>query len=452
MTRESHFLNIASLLRQEKFEVAMTEIETALENFGVDDGLLDAALAVRATVGPYRRPGASSVSLCMIVKDEALHLVRCLRSAKPIVDEIVVVDTGSTDRSSDIARVFGARVYEHPWRHDFSEARNVSIARATGNWILVLDADEALAPQDYESFLKVVAGERTSAYTVRTRNYTAEVNTVGWRPNSGDYPQLEAGVGWFPSEKVRLFPRRPGVVFSGAVHELVEPSLRVAGIPLRTCGLQVHHYGKLKEDRAGRKTRTYSELERRKLQTADDRSASLREAAVQATRLGRPAEAIALWRQFLESYPESAEAYVNLSAAWMQMGRYDEAARSAEAASRAMPSMREAYVNLALAAVHRGDAARAVAVLEPLLVRDPGYLHARFLLAASYACQGDSKKSAATLKPIETTALGAVLPVSFRELAQSLEGASQKAYGQRVREATPLSRLAGSTLKTLMTP
>ena len=86
------------------------------------------------------------ISLCMIVKDEESVLARCLESAKGHVDEIVIVDTGSTDRSMEIARDFGATVLEHPWGNDFAAARNVAIEAATGDWILSLDADEVLTP------------------------------------------------------------------------------------------------------------------------------------------------------------------------------------------------------------------------------------------------------------------------------------------------------------------
>ncbi|MFA0750249.1 MAG: hypothetical protein SLRJCFUN_000652 [Candidatus Fervidibacter sp.] len=85
------------------------------------------------------------ISLCMIVKDEADNLPRCLESVKGIVDEIVVVDTGSTDETPQIAERYGAKVIRFEWTGSFSDARNESLKHATGEWILWLDADEALA-------------------------------------------------------------------------------------------------------------------------------------------------------------------------------------------------------------------------------------------------------------------------------------------------------------------
>jgi tetratricopeptide (TPR) repeat protein len=440
--RRLRYLLIDILLRREDNAGAMPLIEAAMADFGVDDGILDAALAVRSRLGVAPGLIPPRVSLCMIVKDEAKGLARCLHSAKPIADEIVVIDTGSRDRSADIARAFGARVHDRPWRDDFSDARNAAIASASGDWVLVLDADEVVAARDFDRLRPLIAAPPTCAYRVRTRNYTRELNTVAWRPNTGEYAREEAGAGWFPSEKVRLFPRAPGIVFRHPVHELVEPSLREAGVPILTCELQVHHYGHLEDAQRTRKTSAYAEIEKRKLEQAADRPASLREAAIQATRLGRPEEAIDLWRRFLEGHPESPEAHLNLGAACLALGRVGEALLCAETALRYAPAMREAHVNLALAALHAGDAGRAVAVLEPVLAREPAYPHARFLLAAALACGGDPAQSAATLRPMSTGPLGQLLTISFRELARSLTAAGQTDHARRMLRTASLYETA----------
>ncbi|HEX3466650.1 MAG TPA: glycosyltransferase, partial [Candidatus Elarobacter sp.] len=89
----------------------------------------------------------AGISLCMIVKNEERFLAECLRSVRGAVDEINVVDTGSTDRTVEIAREFGANVIFRDWRDDFGWARNESLAMATRRWTLVLDADEEIAPE-----------------------------------------------------------------------------------------------------------------------------------------------------------------------------------------------------------------------------------------------------------------------------------------------------------------
>lgn len=92
----------------------------------------------------------TSISLCMIVKDEEKYLAKCLDSVREIVDEIIVVDTGSHDNTVSIAQSFGARVLYHDWQDDFSTPRNISLEHAKSDWILILDADEVLDEQSKE--------------------------------------------------------------------------------------------------------------------------------------------------------------------------------------------------------------------------------------------------------------------------------------------------------------
>ena len=94
---------------------------------------------------------APLLSATLIVRDEERNLRDCLGSIDGVVDEVVVVDTGSTDGSVEIARELGARVDLPPWRGDFSEARNVALEEARGEWILYLDADERLRPVDRDA-------------------------------------------------------------------------------------------------------------------------------------------------------------------------------------------------------------------------------------------------------------------------------------------------------------
>lgn len=80
----------------------------------------------------------------MMVKNEEEMLPRCLNSIKHLIDELIVVDTGSTDKTIEIAESFGAKIYHHPWENNFSKHRNQSLGYATGDWIIQIDADEEL--------------------------------------------------------------------------------------------------------------------------------------------------------------------------------------------------------------------------------------------------------------------------------------------------------------------
>ena len=88
----------------------------------------------------------NTITLCLIVRDEERFLPGCLASVAGAVGQIVVVDTGSRDRTREIAAAAGAALVDHPWAEDFAAARNAALPYVTGQWILVLDADERLAP------------------------------------------------------------------------------------------------------------------------------------------------------------------------------------------------------------------------------------------------------------------------------------------------------------------
>lgn len=242
-------LSIAFCLKQEDYPAAMDAIETLVAFSTADDALIDSALNVRAHLPDCQSSTETSISLCLIVRNEQAFLGPCLNSIKNLVNEIIVVDTGSNDRSTDIARIFGARVYHFKWRDDFSAALVYSMEKATGDWILILNADEIIAAQDQIILKKLIKKERKKfkAFSFQTRNYTNLTNGMDWQTNDRSYPQQETGKGWFPTKKVRLFPRYNGIRFEKLVHEPVETSIRKFGMAIEPCPIPIHHYGHLNE-------------------------------------------------------------------------------------------------------------------------------------------------------------------------------------------------------------
>lgn len=157
------------------------------------------------------------LSLCMIVKNEEIALPKCLSSVKDVVDEMVVLDTGSSDRTVEIARQFGAKVYYFEWGNDFSAARNQALNYVTGEWILVLDADETLTQEIVPHLEQAILGDR---YLV--------INLL----------RQEVGAAQSPYSLVsRLFRRHPNIHFSRPYHALVDDS--VAQILTQEAGWQI---------------------------------------------------------------------------------------------------------------------------------------------------------------------------------------------------------------------
>lgn len=168
-----------------------------------------------------------SVSLCMIVKDEAENLERCLISVKGLVDEIIIVDTGSKDATIDIARKFDAVIHEISWNNDFSEARNYALSHAGKDWILVLDADEEFPRNQRKGFLKILNEGSDIAYTLRFKS------KVG----------AGASAHWVKSIHARLFRNHIGIVFSGRVHEDIRNSVEKAGGTVADADIEILHHG-----------------------------------------------------------------------------------------------------------------------------------------------------------------------------------------------------------------
>ncbi len=427
-------LFIDILIRQGKYAAAMDEIEDAMVAFTVDDGFISAALSVRDRLGPKDikkgADGKPTVSLCMIVKNEAIDLAKCLKSVSPVVDEMIVVDTGSTDNTRQLALVFGAKVYEFEWTNDFSEARNFSISKASGDWIFLLDADEVISPLDFRSLRKMVENpsKEPVAYTFVTRNYMARANTIGWVANDGKYDNEEAAEGWIPSHKVRLFPNDSRIRFEYPVHEMVEPSLNRAGFRVARSIVPIHHYGKLNTERSDCKGETYYQIGRKKLDELGDDPIALRELAIQAGLLKKWEEAIELWQRLIAIRPKTPEAFVNLGTAYWHMDEYEKALWAAEKAVALAPQMNESTYNYAICQLHLGNAQESVSALRKLLKRSPNYLPARFMLAAAYCCNSQKDKGIKNLEKLKITNTGAYMAVSCHELAKGLLSAGNLDY------------------------
>jgi len=433
-SRQLRYLLIDVLLKAGRQEDAMAVIEWALADFGFQEGLLSAALAVREQLGPCRaETSGPSLSFCLIVRDEEADLPRCLQSIKPVADEIIVVDTGSQDRTRDIARVFGARVFDFEWIDDFAAAKNFATQQAEAQWIFSLDADEVLSARDHKALRDVIRGAESipAAYAITTRNYLKVMDVVGWQPNDGCYPE-EAGLGWIPSEKVRLFPNDRRVRFTYPVHEMVEPSLAAAGIPVLTCDIPVHHYGKLDYDRCRAKGKAYFKIGMRKLEAMQTSPTGIRELAIQAQTLGDNAEAVRLWEHLLMLESEQAPTYVNLASAYLELGRYDRAQAMAKKAGALDPELKESHFNLALSKVYAGDARAAAKILNTLLRREPDYPAAVFVLAAAQACAGEKTKALEQMKRLQCSDLAPGLPEALHSLAARLEKAGRIDYAHAV--------------------
>jgi tetratricopeptide (TPR) repeat protein len=168
------------------------------------------------------------LSACLIVKNEEKHLEKCLTSIQPIVDEIVVVDTGSTDRTVEIAEKFGAKIGHFEWCDDFSAARNESLKLATGDWALWIDADEELDPESFTQIREGLMRPQFAGYYFQIINFM----------------EAEKEANTYLHTAIRLFRIVPGVWFTGRIHEQIIGGFKDLGmVPATLTKGVLKHYG-----------------------------------------------------------------------------------------------------------------------------------------------------------------------------------------------------------------
>lgn len=351
------------------------------------------------------------LSLSMIVRNEAATLGRCLASARDLVDEIIVVDTGSSDGTQALAASFGARIGQFPWADDFAAARNESLRLCTGDWILILDADEAVDAQDHASIRESLHQSEVPAFRVTLRNYlkSGSLTTVGSPavPNRSAYTQGREFSHYSDFQGLRLCRRLPGLAFRGRIHELLDPYFEERGLTIGPHPAVIHHFGKLFPDREAEKRIYYLSLAREEANhhpedfqgqfnlllqalTAEDWATaleasriclSLRQAvpalvllghAIALQQLGDPEAALPFLDRLLAAEPAHAAALVRKAISLAVLGRLEPARARFRDAIRAQPGFLLSYLNLADLERQVGNLPAARAALEEGLAEAPG--------------------------------------------------------------------------------
>lgn len=168
------------------------------------------------------------LSAVMIVKNEEEFLAKCLESIRPFVDEIIVIDTGSTDRTVEIAKSFGAVIAQFEWCNSFAAARNEALRLATKPWALWIDADESVPGESVQAFREGLMRPQFCGFNVPIWNFVSETQAADQ----------------FVHTPTRLFRLLPGAEFSGRIHESITDSLLVHGLPVINLGnAAIHHFG-----------------------------------------------------------------------------------------------------------------------------------------------------------------------------------------------------------------
>jgi glycosyltransferase involved in cell wall biosynthesis len=311
-----------------------------------------------------------TISAVMIVKDEQEHLQSCLEQLSPIVDEIIVVDTGSTDKTKEIAAGFEkVKLFDFKWCDDFSAARNFANSKATKGWLFSIDADEVVTGLDeFRKNLRLF-----HVYRIVTRNYNNNPLYANNTENSGEYPQ-ERGKRWLPSNKIRLWPNDKRIYFDYPVHEIVERSVFWLGMAvIDTPEIIVHHYGRLNDNYEYGRGDKYLKLLKKQLKSGKNDERSIEQLALQAQGVGEYTAARRYWRQLLAMKPGDSQALLNMGHCFASMGNWKKALTWSRKAWEATPDSKEAAMNTATCECMVGNRDLAEKICEDLIGKYPNY-------------------------------------------------------------------------------
>ena len=313
-----------------------------------------------------------TLSLCMIVKDEEHFLPMCLDSVKDYVDEIIIVDTGSTDTTVKIAERYNAKIYHHPWENSFSMARNYSLKYATCDWILILDADEEIDKEDAHRLKEVIKDPVVSETSPKADLIFIPV-----------YSKFNNGKNDSIANSERLFRNHLGICYEGIVHNALKYS-----VPTKTEDIKLHHHGYNQDN---------EQMEKKFARTSE------------------------LLKKQINNDPENPIPHHNLAISYLDRNMNDECIKEAQEAIRLFELQNSdsqlrllSYYSASVAFYRKNELSNAEKYAIKLLSIYSEYLDAHCLLSSIYFLK---KKY---VKCIEAT-------TKFLDILKSIESNSKKA-------------------------
>ncbi|MEX0717774.1 MAG: glycosyltransferase [Planctomycetaceae bacterium] len=289
-------------------------------------------------------PRRIRLSLCMIVRDNEGTIRPCLESIRPWVDEMVVVDTGSSDRTPEICRELGARVFEFPWCDDFAAARNASLAPARGEWIFWMDSDDTMTPECGRRLRELALGTHSS----QVLGYVMQVHCPG-----ADADDLTV------VDHVKLFRNRPDLRFEGRIHEQILPAIRRTDGEVAWSSVHVVHSGS-DHSPEGRRRKLERDFRLLELELAEkpEHTFVLFNLGMTCADAERPEEAVAyLQRSLSAAQPGEShvrKAYALLIGCLAQLGRHSESEKACAGALAIFPDDKELLFRRAILHHHFG--------------------------------------------------------------------------------------------------
>lgn len=334
--------------------------------------------------------------LCLIVKNEARYLKKCVDSVKHIVSQVVIVDTGSTDDTLEIAQLLTRDCHQIHFQNDFSQARNEALQYVKTPWVLFLDADESFERIDADNLLDSVKQAPSSVWGCQLTRY----NFFG----TG---------GWYTSKNLKVFRNSPAIRYEGTVCESVTHSIKrnggeIADIPvllnhyghcrsIENRNVKAHYYFKLMQEEMDRQPgnsrlmgymgmilRTLGrfnealEIAKKGVALTPDSSHSHYCLAQVLRAAGKIEEALHYYKKAIECHPDDPMVLNMIGLMNLSLERYDEAEQAFLRAYHLNPLFIHICVNLGLLYQLKGEIPAALQYFEKVAARNKGFLHEDF--------------------------------------------------------------------------
>ncbi|MBM3233468.1 tetratricopeptide repeat protein [Candidatus Pacearchaeota archaeon] len=340
-------------------------------------------------------PKFMMISAVIIVKNEEKYIENCINSVKNLADEIVIVDTGSEDKTKEIAGRFG-NVYDFKWQNDFSIARNFALSKAKFEWILSIDADEKISGKDIEKIKKMLENPEADAYYLIWRDYSNETGILGWKSSKDDeYEESRIAAGFTETPVLRLFKR--GYYFEGKIHETVQNSVKKAGGKIFMTDIVIHHFGKLrKKEEISEKKGIYSELLKERISEKNKEKEDyfiLFELGRELLIKGDREEGRKYLEKSLKLNPNYEQTLSMLGAVYIIEKRFDEAEKLLKKAVNLDNMDFSAHSNLGVIYSEKGENNKAIKKFEKAISLNKKSADAHFNLGLVYLKLGKKEKA-----------------------------------------------------------
>lgn len=321
------------------------------------------------------------LTLCMMVKNEEKCLLRAIDSVKPIVDEIIIVDTGSNDRTIELAKEAGAKIIEYEWDNDYPKIRNLGLRAATGRWILVLDADEVIDAGELPEMKRIIQNDHVHGYMLIQKSYTDRRTYRGWVPVKPDDPEYGKHAGYISNPICRLFQNRNDIYFENILHELIEPTILKFGGRIDNSNISILHYGHNYFEFKPDKWDNYIASGVKNIDSNPTSARPHRDIGLAMIQAGRYEEAITEFLKGMQKNPDTENLRYNLAVAYNHCNKKEKALEHFSKVRQTDPCYLDAQNNAACLLIELKRFKEAEIELNKILTKEPELLFARFNFA-----------------------------------------------------------------------